>query len=291
VARDDASGRRSRNPAFARANSGKYLAHLAAWGYVALLVLPLYYLLISSVKDNVAIFNDPFLLTGELRFDNFTKAIEQAALPQAIVNSVYVTVAAEALTLAVALPAAYAIARARGRLRQLAESVFGLGFLIPGFAALVPSVMLAITLGLFQTREFLILLLGASAIPLSVLLLAQAIRSVPTELEESAVIDGAGPARVFWSIVLPLTIPSVVVVAILNFLSFWNEYFFALVIGGTGVGVRTVQVALPTLSATTNAQFGVLAAGVVVSLVPVYVVYGFLARKMEGAVLAGALKG
>ncbi|UFU05467.1 carbohydrate ABC transporter permease [Ruania halotolerans] len=279
-----------RNSTF-RAGPTRYFAHVAAWGYVVALALPLYYLVISSVKSTVEIVNQPFLPTLDPTFANFTDAITQADLGRAMVNSIYVTLGAEVLTLAVTLPAAYAIARARHRTGRALEAVFGAGFLIPGFAALVPSVMLAIAFGMFHTREFLILILGAAAIPLAVLLLTQAMRTVPRELEESASIDGASQARVFWSIYVPLTVPTMSVVAILNFLNFWNEYFFALVIGGTRPDVRTAQVALPTLSAATNAQFGILAAGVVITLVPVYIAYAVMSRRMENAILAGALKG
>lgn len=274
-----------------RAGRWRYVAHLAAWAYMAALVVPLYYLVISSVKSNIEIFNNPFTLAGPLQWSNYTVAFSQAQLGPAILSSAYVTVSAELATLCAALPAAYAIARSRGRAGRALEALFSVGFLIPGFAALVPSVMLAITLNMYRTREFLILLLGAAAIPLSVLLLAQAMRAIPRELEESATIDGASGARVFRSIYLPLTVPTVAVLAILNFLTFWNEYFFSLVVAGTRVETRTAQVALPTLSTTNNAQYGVLAAGVIITLVPVYAVYAVLARRMEGALLAGALKG
>ncbi|SED73904.1 carbohydrate ABC transporter permease [Ruania alba] len=274
-----------------RAGRTRYLAHGAAWAYVVALALPLYYLLISSVKSTVEIIDQPFLPSLSPTFSNFANAFNQADLGRAMVSSIYVTLGAEVLTLAVTLPAAYAIARARARTGRVLETIFGAGFLIPGFAALVPSVLLAIAFRMFHTREFLILILGAAAIPMAVLLLTQAMRTVPRELEEAASIDGAGQARVFWTIYVPLTVPTMSVVAILNFLNFWNEYFFALVIGGTGPDVRTAQVALPTLSAATNAQFGILAAGVVITLVPVYLAYAAMARRMESAILAGALKG
>lgn len=280
----------ARKQSFARAGRWRFLAHGLAWSYVLLLVLPLYYLIISSVKDNIDIFNAPFSPFVPWNLGNFGAAAAQASLLPGILSSIYVTVGAELLTLVLAIPAAYALARSTGRVGVIVERIFALGFLVPGFAALVPTVLLAIGIGMFHTREFLILLFAASALPLTVILLVQAMRAIPAELEESAMMDGANRFRVLLSIYLPLAAPTVTVVAILNFLSFWNEYFFSLVIGGTGVDVRTVQVALPTLSSSTNAQFGILAAGVVISLVPVYIVYVLLAKRMEGAVLSGALK-
>lgn len=283
--------RRGRHDALGRTGPLKYLAHAGVWAYVVLLAAPLYYLVISAFKQNVDIFQQPFSPFTPLTLDNFAKAFDQAELGVAMLNSVYVTIGAEALTLLLALPAAYGLARSRGTVGRVVERTFALGFLIPGFAALVPTVLLAIAIGLFHTREFLILFLPASALPLTVILLTQAMRAVPPELEESAVLDGAGGLRVLWSIYVPLSIPTLTVVAILNFLSFWNEYFFSLVIIGPDAALRTAQVALPTLSIANSAQYGVLAAGILITLVPAYLVYAVFADKMESAVLAGALKG
>jgi len=285
------TARRRRGGALARTGPLKYLAHAGVWLYVVLLAAPLYYLVISAFKHNTDIFTQPFSPFTPLTFDNFGLAFSQASLGTALVNSAYITIGAEVLTLALAVPAAFALARAKDAVGQLVERVFALGFLIPGFAALVPTVLLSIMMGLFHTREFLILFLPASAMPLTVILLTQAMRAVPAELEESARLDGAGPLRVLWSVYVPLAIPTLTVVAILNFLSFWNEYFFSLVIIGPEASLRTAQVALPTLSIANAAQYGVLAAGILITLIPAYLVYAVFAEKMENAVLAGALKG
>ncbi|WP_187977010.1 carbohydrate ABC transporter permease [Mycetocola sp. JXN-3] len=268
-----------------------YLSHGAIWLYVLLLLVPIYYLVISAFKTNTAILNEPFNPFAGLVLDNFGKAWEQATLGPALLNQAYLTVGASVLTLLLAIPASYALARSKGKLGSIVERIFQVGFLVPAFAALVPTVMLAISMNLFHTREFLILFLPAGAMPLSVILLTQAMRTVPAELEESAVLDGASQMRVLWAVFLPVTMPTTITVIILNFLGFWNEYFFSLVIIGPDPALRTAQVALPTLSMTNAAQYGVLAAGIVITLIPVYIVYAIFAEKMEGAVLAGALKG
>ncbi|MBN8883508.1 carbohydrate ABC transporter membrane protein 2 (CUT1 family) [Salana multivorans] len=265
--------------------------HIGILTLVVTLVGPLYYVLVSSVKTNNQIILNPFAITLDPQIQNFGDAIANASLGKALLNSAYITLGAELLTIVLALPAAFAIARTQGRLSDWFERSFALGFLIPGFAALVPTAMLAILLDLFHTREFLVLFLPATALPLSVILLVQAVRAVPPELAESAEIDGSGPLRMLLSVYLPLTAPTLATVAILNFLSFWNEYFFTLVIAGPSTDVRTAQVALPTLTSTISTQYGILSAGIVVTLLPVYAVYIALAKRMENAVLSGAVKG
>jgi len=265
-------------------------AHILTWLYAILLVIPIYFLVVSSFKNNSEIFNNPFGFPTSLTLGNFVAAWERAELGTGLMNSVLITVVAEILTLILAIPAAYAIARARGKAGIIVERFFALGLLIPGFAALVPTVILAIAIGLFHTREFLYLFFPASVLPLSVILLAQFMRSVPVELEESAMMDGANRLRVLISIYTPIVAPGIATVAILNFLSFWNEYLFVLILGGPDPEVRTAQVALPTLISLTETQYGVLLAGALITMIPVYIVYIVLNRRLEDALLQGAVK-
>lgn len=273
-----------------RPGVGATISHILVWCYAALLVIPLYYLVLSAFKGNTSIFNDPLVPSLERSFDNFVEAYQNADLGLALRNSLYVTLGAEVVTLVLALPAAYALARNQGWVGNLVERIFALGFLIPAFAAMVSTVLLAIQLGLFHDKTFLIIFYPATAMPISVILLAQFIRTIPLELEESAMMDGASRLTVLLRIVLPLTGPGVATVFILNFLGFWNEYLFALVLAGPDVEERTAQVAVPTLVSLTLTDYGVVAAGTLITMVPVYLAYVLLRRRMEAALLSGAVK-
>ncbi|GAA2355993.1 carbohydrate ABC transporter permease [Dactylosporangium salmoneum] len=266
------------------------LATVLSWLYALLLALPLYYLAVSSLKTNVEIFTRPFAPPAHWLWGNFATAWRTAGLGQALLNSLLISAVAIVLTLVLAVPAAYALARCDNRLARVITGAFSAGFLVPPFAALIPTVILAIRMDLFYTREFQMLFLPASALPLSVLLLTQFMRTVPRALIESAALDGAGHRRLLFSVFIPIAMPGLVSVTILQLLTFWNEYLFSLTITGTGPDVRTVQVALPTLvSDATN--FGVLTAGTVLTLLPVYVAYSLSSRRMQEALTAGAVKG
>lgn len=267
------------------------IAHGLVWLYGLLLVIPLYFMIISSFKNNLEIFNSPFAFPTDFSFTNFANAWNNAQMATALANSTLVTGISELLTLALAIPASYAIARGKGRAGRFVEGFFAAGFLVPGFAALVPTLLLAVALGLFHTREFLYLFFPATVLPLSVILLAQFMRSVPSELEESAMIDGASRVRILVSVYIPVVVPGIATVAILNFLTFWNEYLFSLILAGPDPDVRTLQVALPSLVSQTNAQYGELIAGALITMIPVYIVYIILNRRLEDALLQGALKG
>ncbi|MGW2259083.1 carbohydrate ABC transporter permease [Streptomyces sp. NPDC001780] len=265
-------------------------AHILAWLYAALLVVPLYYLLVSAFKTNDQIFGSPFSPPASLSPDNFGEAFSSARLGPAVVNSALVTALALALTLALAVPAAFAIARSQGRLGALVERVFSLGFLVPTFAALFPTFLLAAGTGLFHTRAFMVLFLPATAMPLSVVILVQFMRTIPREMEEAARIDGASTFAVLRHVYTPMCMPGIATVLLLNFLTFWNEYLYSLVIIGPDPEQRTVQVALPTLKSLTGTDYGILTAGTLLTLVPVWAVYTVLQKRMQQALVSGAVK-
>lgn len=265
-------------------------AHILVWCYAVLLIVPLYYFLSSAFKTNEEIFAHPFALPTSYGFGNFATAFRSADLGLAVVNSALVTVFALALTLAFALPAAFALARSTGRLAAAMEKIFSLGFLIPTFAALFPTFLLAAATGLFHTRAFMVLFLPATAMPLSVVILVQFMRTIPREMEEAARMDGASTWAVLRHVYVPMCLPGIATVLLLNFLTFWNEYLYSLVIIGPDPAQRTVQVALPTLKAVTGTDYGVLTAGTVLTLVPVWVVYTVLQKRMQQALVSGAVK-
>lgn len=273
-----------------RLSIGRVSAGALVWFYALLLVIPMYYLLVSAFKSNTEIFSNPFGLPRSWEFDNFAIAWDRIDLGSALVSSAAITIGAEVLTLLLAIPAAYGLARSEGRLGVAMERIFALGFLIPGFAALVPTILLSIILKLYGTQLFLILYFPATALPLSVILLAQFMRSIPREMEEAASMDGAGRLATLVRVIIPMSLPGIVTVAILNFLGFWNEYLFSLLILAPNPEVRTAQVALPVLVQQQSADYGLLAAAVIMTLLPVYLLYILLQKQMERALIDGAVK-
>jgi multiple sugar transport system permease protein len=280
------TGRARRRP-----SPGAVVAAVLAWGYAALLVVPLYYFVVSAFKDNDAIFAAPLAPPTSLSLGNFAEALRSADLHLAIANSGIVTALSLLLTVVLAVPAAFALARSTGRLGTLVERLFGLGLLVPTFAALFPTFLLAAALGLFHTRTFMVLLLPATAMPVAVIILTQFMRTVPRELEEAARIDGASTWTVLVRIYVPIAVPGIATVVLLNFLDFWNEYLYSLVLIGPDTAQRTIQVALPTLQSLSGTDYGVLTAGTVLTFLPVWVVYTLLQRRMREALVNGAVKG
>ncbi|OQY90478.1 MAG: hypothetical protein B6D39_08010 [Anaerolineae bacterium UTCFX2] len=257
--------------------------------YAIIILVPIYYVAISAFKTNRTIFTQPLALPETFTFDNFVRAQKVAVLDRAFLISTGVTVGAEILTLLLAFPAAYAIARIPTRLSSLFEYVFSLGFLIPALAMLVPVYLLVVRIGLLYSPMALVIFYPATKISVSVILLASYLRTVPKELEESAQMDGASRLQMIRHIFFPIARPGVITVLILNFIDFWNEFLFALVM--LNQRNRTLQIALTVIKTDRSLDYGLVAAGIVIVVVPVCILFILFQEQIVRGMYTGAVKG
>jgi len=257
--------------------------------YALAVTIPLYYVLISAFKNNAQIFGMPLALPTSLDFKNFATAEASAHLLRATLISLGVTAGSEVLVLLLAFPAAYAIARIRTRLAVVVEGIFSLGFLVPAFAMLVPVLLLMAQIGVLYDPLSLILFYPAWRLPLSIVVLASYLRTVPREIEESAEMDGANRLQIILHLLFPLARPGVITVVIINFITFWNEFLFALIL--LSQQNRTMQVALSILKGERLVDYGMLAAGVLISILPVYIMFLIFQEQIVEGLYVGAVKG
>jgi multiple sugar transport system permease protein len=257
--------------------------------YALVILIPLYFVLISAFKDNAQIILTPLAFPAMISFAKFIQAQSSVHLFHAAMISTVITTGAEVLTLVLAFPAAYAVARIRSRLAAIVESIFYLGFLIPGLAILMPIYMMVAKAHLLYNPIALILIYPAFNLSLSIILLSSFMRKLPRELEESAEMDGGNLLQIIFYIFVPICTPGIITVVVLNFINIWNEYLFALILMDSDN--RTIQLALALLRANQRTvDFGLIAAGVVFSLIPVYIVFIFFQEKIMSGMLVGAIK-
>jgi multiple sugar transport system permease protein len=266
---------------------GGYLFSLL---YASLIIIPLYFVIVSAFKNNSQIILTPLALPATINFSKFIQTQVNVHVVRATLISIFITSGAEALTIILAFPAAYAVARIKTRLSPLVESIFSLGFLIPGLAILMPIYMMTAKAGLLYHPIALVILYPAFNLPLAMILLAGFMRKLPHELEESAVMDGGSVFQIIYHIFIPICMPGIITVLVLNFINIWNEYLFALILMDSNN--RTIQLALALLRANQRSiDFGLIAAGVLISMIPVYIVFIFFQEKIMSGMLAGAVKG
>jgi multiple sugar transport system permease protein len=273
---------RSSSPAF------DIIGTLLTLLYAVLIIVPVYYVFISSFKDNSTIFNHLLALPSKWDLSNFIRAQQTVDLFSAFRSSSWVAGLSELATLLLAYPVAYAIARIPTKLSGLTEAIFATGFLVPNFALLLPVFLLIVKMGLLHNPLALVLVYAAHVLPKSVILLASVLRVIPPELQESAEMDGANIFQQIWYIFLPLSVAGMVTVVILNFISFWGEYFFALIL--TNNMTRTLPIAISALHTGRFIDYGILSAGAVFSMIPVYIVFILFSERIMTGTLAGAVK-
>jgi multiple sugar transport system permease protein len=259
--------------------------------YALMVLIPVYYVLISSFKSNSEIYNQPLSLPQTWTFEKFQVVQERVNIIKAIGISLGIIVGAEAINLVLAFLAAYAIARIPSPFARPLEMIFAAGFLIPIFAVLVPTYLLAVKVGLLNNPLALVFFLSSSRLPLAVIILAARLREIPREIEESAEIDGASRLRIIFDIVFPMAISGVITVLIINFLSFWNEYLFAWILLSGNPAIRTVQMAVPLLRGEKNIDYGLVAAAVTMSLIPIALIFIFFQERIVAGSTSGAVKG
>jgi len=257
--------------------------------YALLIIIPIYFIVVSAFKNNADVISSPLSLPAVFDFKKFIQAQSNVNILHATLISVVVTLGAEFVTLLLAFPATYAVARIPTRLSAFTESIFSLGFLIPGLAILMPVYLMTARAGLLYNPIALIILYPAFNLPLSMILLSSFMRKIPREMEESAVMDGANVVQIMVYIFGPICSPGIITVLVLNFINIWNEYLFALILMDSSN--RTIQLATALLRANQRQiDFGLIAAGVVTSLIPIVLVFVFFQEKIMNGMLAGAIK-
>jgi ABC-type glycerol-3-phosphate transport system permease component len=253
---------------------------------------PLLWTAILSLRATPDIFSNPYGLPTSLHFGQYLAAFRDYGYATFFKNSVIVTGAALLLVTLSASMAAYVLARPRYTFR-LREPLFVLIFMsimIPPQIMVLSLYQLMVKYGLYNTRTGLILVYAATELPLAVYLLRAFYEQIPRDLEDAALLDGCGDFSMFWRVMFPIARPAVSTVLVLDLIRFWNEYLYASVLL-TKSDLRTLPLANMLLLGEQYADIGALAAALVVSTLPVIVLYLFLSESFIAGMTAGALKG
>ncbi len=267
---------------------------LATWiGLLALAALtvgPFLWLLVTALKggaENIFAY-PPSLWPAQPTLDNFRQVWEAVPFGRYFFNSVLVAVVSVALNLIIASLAAFPLARMRFRGREPFFVVILATMMIPLPVIMIPLFILSQRLGLLNTYAGLILPTAVSAF--GIFLMRQAFLAIPREIEEAAVIDGASPWEVFWQVMLPLTKPSLATLAIFVFVGAWGDFLWPLIVL-KDPDLYTLPVGISYLAGTFSANWRLIAAGSVLSIIPIVAVFIGLQRFFIGGQTAGAVKG
>lgn len=263
---------------------------LALWALIV--IYPMVWLFYTSFKSDEEIFFSPWSLPTSLNWSNFTRAWVSAHIGEFFVNSLIVVIPSLFLTLLLSSMTAYVLGRFPFRGNRFFFYMFLSGMLFPIFLALVPLFFLVKDLGMLNTYHGLVLIYTAYSLPFSVFFLTGFFRTLPSELHEAGIIDGANQYQVFFRIMLPLAQPGLISIGIFNFLGMWNQYILPLVlISDPARYLLTQGLAYMLHQQYYQNDWSGLFAAVTIIMGPTLLAYILFQGQIQKGITVGALKG
>jgi multiple sugar transport system permease protein len=288
--KDVASAATSGTSVRSRLLFGRVLTYLALGLAVLLVLFPMYWMIITSLKLPREIYRVPSLWPQTFTLANYEKILSDGQFMLAIRNSFIVATTVTIISVIFSSFAAYSMVRFRYRFRGLIGRLILFAYLTPGSLLFIPLSIVMAQLQLGNSLQGLILVYLTFSLPLATWLLQGYFRGVPRELEEQGMIDGLTRFGALIRIVLPLSAPGIAAVAIFTFTGAWNELLFALVLT-TSESVRTAPLALNYLITSDVLPWGPLMAGAAISSVPLMILYFVAQRFMVAGMTEGSVKG
>jgi multiple sugar transport system permease protein len=268
------------------------LQYVALFGFMAFLAFPVLWMLSTSFKgprELVALV--PSLIPVRPTLDNYATAFGEQDLLRSAANSLQLSLGNALLTVLVALPAAYGLARYATVLRRLTMGWILVSQIFPLILIIIPLFLILKTLQLLDSLTGLLIVYLVWSLPFTLWMLQTYVKAIPMELEEAASIDGAGRLRILRAIVLPLLAPGIVVVTLFAFISGWNEFFFALVVLQNPEHATLPLTLARFIGSEGIVRLGPLAAASFIATLPSLVFFSVIQRHLRSGLLAGGVKG
>lgn len=259
-------------------------------GFTILCIYPLVWLFLASFKTNNELYTNTWGLPEQWSMSNYVNAVVKGGVFRYFGNSVIIAVSAVLVTVILATMASYAIARMHWKLANLTHSIFLLGMMIPIYALVIPLFSIFKGMGLLDTHLAVIIPQIAVGFPMAIFIICGFMRSIPTELEEAAIIDGCTVFQCFFKIILPIAKSSVVTVAVVQFINVWNDLLLPRIFL-TDSSKMTLPVGLTNFQATYSTDYVGMIAAVIITIIPSIVVYILLHKQIMEGMVAGAVKG
>lgn len=257
---------------------------------ILIVAFPVLYALMQSFRTYSEITIDPMGFPTNFTLDNYVALFQQTEYPEALLNTVIITVGSVLLLVALVPMAAWGIERIGGKWGRFLYILFIVGLMIPFQVRMIPLVKAFNEVGLYSTLTAVILVhLGGSA-SFGILLYASFIKGIPIEIEEAAHVDGAGRFRTFWLIVFPMLLPVTSAFVIIQSLGFWNDFFVPLVfLDSSSAG--TINVAINRMVGLFTSQWQLIYTGAILAILPAIVIFAAFQRYFIKGMSIGAVKG
>ena len=300
------------NPVITKKNKKKSTNKLMkAFIYLCLILftlsilIPLGWSILASFKDKSEFYGNPWVLPKGLQLENFTNAFVKSHMGEYFLNSVFVTGLALIILLAIAIPAAYVLSRFNFKSRKLINTLFAAGLFINVNYIVVPIFLLILdadkaikqifalplSMTVFLDNKIVLALVYAStALPFTIYLLSNYLKTLPRAYEEAAMIDGCSYLQTLIKVIIPMAKPSIITVILFQFLAFWNEYIIALTLLPNSS--KTLPVGLLSLMQVqkTATDYGAMYAGLAIVMIPTIILYILVQKQLTEGMTVGGIK-
>lgn len=262
--------------------------NIFAWILSIILITPLILILINSLKTSQAAAHMNLSLPQSIQLDNFLTVIQKGKLDTAVLNSLIYSVCSVVICTITSAMAAYVLSRNRSKSNRIIYFIIVLGITMPiNFISLMKVMQL---LQINNTKIGVILLYASIQIPFNVFLIYSFVGKIPRDIDEAAIIDGCSPLRLFFSVIFPLLKPVIVTVMVLSFLNTWNEYVLPLYYAGESTN-WPMSLAVYNFFGMYKKDWNLICADIVMTSLPVILVYLFGQKYIVSGMTVGAVKG
>ena len=276
----------------------KIFVYVALFALAISIIVPIVWVFFASLKSQLELVSgNPFALPADWLWSNFVDAFQKARMGDYLLNTVEVTAMALVMLLVIALPASYVLARFNFIGKKFLNALFMAGLFVNVNYIVLPIFLMffkADTLlgfDLFLNNKFfLALVYAATSLPFTIYLLTGYFKTLPKAYEEAARIDGCGYFKTMTKIMIPMARPSIITVILFQFLSFWNEYIVAFTLMEKENSTLAVGLKFLMASQRSQADFGVMYAGLVIVMVPTLILYILVQKKLTQGMSLGGLK-
>lgn len=279
-------------PRFSGENAFGAVSQVLLIIWAILVIFPFLWMVMTSFKTDPEIIFSPWSLPDSLQWNNFERAWNEAHIGTYFKNTIIVVTLSVFFTLLLSSMTAYVLARFEFPGSRIIFYLFMLGLMFPVFLALVPLFFVVNDLHMLSTYRGLIMVYVAYSLPFSVFFLTSFFKTLPKELAEAAIIDGASHYRVFFGVMLPLAKPGLLAIGVFNALGQWNQFILPLVLNpDPNKYLITQGLSFLAIQQGYQNDYSALFAALTITMVPILAVYIIFQRRLEAGLTAGALKG
>jgi ABC-type glycerol-3-phosphate transport system permease component len=278
-------------PARRRRRRGRpWLTYVGLTAAALFALIPILWGVSTSFKPESAVLSDASWIPTQFTLENYRLVLFESKIPLYLANTLLVAALTVVCTIVLAMFGGYAAARFRFRGRTVSMFLILMTSMIPGIAILVPLYFLATKLGLYNTFAALVIIYTAWQIPTVIWMLKGFFESIPASLEEAGRVDGASHWRIMVQLIFPLARPGIAAAAVIAFVYVWNDFLIASTMISSD-DMRLVSVGLFNYQSQYGIVWGQLMAAVVVTLLPIVIVFSLMERRIVAGLSAGATKG